>query len=50
MAFGKSEQYNKVLGGETTERLRNDILVDYLVRASNDPRFQEFEITPFLKE
>jgi len=50
MAFGKSEQVNKVLGGETTERLKNNILVDYLVRATKDPRFDQFELTPYLKE
>lgn len=50
MAFGKSEQMNKVLGGELPERLPNGVLVDFLVRAVEDPRMQEFEITPFIKE
>jgi hypothetical protein len=50
MAYGKSEQMNKVLGGELPERLKNGVLVDFLVRAVEDPRFAEFDITPFIKE
>ena len=50
MAYGKSEQMNKVLGGELPERLSNDVLVDYLVRTTKDSRFDEFDITPSLKE
>ena len=38
MAYGKSEQMNKVLGGELPERLPNGVLVDFLVRAVEDPR------------
>ena len=50
MAYGKSEQMNKVLGGELPERLNNGVLVDYLVRAVDDPRFAEFDITSSMKE
>ena len=50
MAYGKSEQMNKVLGGELPERLSNDVLVDYLVRTTKDSRFDEFDITPSLKD
>ena len=49
-AYGNSEAYNPVLGGQTAERTPNDIMIDYLLRASQDERFQDFELTPYLQE
>ena len=50
IAYGKSEAYNSVLGGETAERLNNDVMIDYLTRAVENPEFQEFELTGYLQE
>ena len=50
IAYGRSEAYNSVLGGETAERLNNDVMIDYLTRAAENPEFQEFELTGYLQE
>ena len=43
MAYGNSSELNKVLGSDYETGVPNDVLIDYLERAVNDPRFVNFD-------
>ena len=43
MAYGNSTELNKVLGSDYETGVPNDVLIDYLQRAVNDPRFANLD-------
>ena len=43
MAYGNSAELNKVLGSDYETGVPNNVLIDYLERAVNDPRFANFD-------
>jgi len=43
MAYGNSAELNKVLGSDYETGVPNDVLIDYLERAVQDPRFDNFD-------
>ena len=43
MAYGNSAELNKVLGSDYETGVPNDVLIDYLQRAVQDPRFDNFD-------